>query len=177
MYLKEAEDLSLQYSGDAQPQLTRYSDADFANDVDTRRSTTGHVFIMSGGAVSWLSNKQTTVALSTNEAKYYVAVSSAAQEAIHLRRLLADLDGDTRKPVTIYEYNQSAIAMSQNISQNTEQKRRKYINVRQHFFQEAVQDGTISIQYCPTNQMVADILTKPLTRGQSKTHRTRLGLV
>jgi len=174
VYLKGTLNLSLQYSaGDIQSKLTGYSDADFAND-ETRHSTTGNVFIMSNGAISWLSKKQTTVALSTTEAEY-VALSSAAQEAVCLRSLLNDLHVDISKPTLIYEDNQSAIAVA--MSQNTVQKRRKHIDVRHHFIQEAIQNGTICVQYCPTDYMVADILTKPLTRGQFETLRTKLGLV
>ena len=69
--------------------LVGYSDADWANDLDDRHSITGNVFVMSGGAVSWLSQKQATVALSTAEAEY-VALGSAAQEAIWLQQLLLD---------------------------------------------------------------------------------------
>ena len=174
VYLKGTLNLSLQYSvGDIQSQLTGYSDADFAND-ETRHSTTGNVFIMSNGAISWLSKKQTTVALSTTEAEY-VALSSAAQEAVCLRSLLDDLHIDISKPTLIYEDNQSAIAVA--MSQNTVQKRRKHIDVRHHFIQEAIQNGTICVHYCPTDHMIADILTKPLARGQFETLRTRLGLV
>ena len=71
-----------------------YSDADWANDTDDRHSTTGNVFIMSGGAISWLSHKQSTVALSTAEAEY-IALGSATQEAIWLNQLLTDLRIDT----------------------------------------------------------------------------------
>jgi len=78
-YLKKTVDLSLQYSaGDSQ--LVGYSDVDFANDLDTRHSVTGNVFLMSNRAVSWLSSRQTIVALSTTEAEY-VALTSAAHSA------------------------------------------------------------------------------------------------
>ena len=79
-YLKGTIELKLQYRPDGE-NLLGYSDADWANDMDDRHSTTGNVFTMSGGAISWLSQKQTTVALSTAEAEY-VALGSATQEAI-----------------------------------------------------------------------------------------------
>ena len=81
-YLKGTIDLKLQYQSDGE-NLLGYSDADWANDVDDRHSTTSNVFTMSGGAISWLSQKQTTVALSTAEAEY-IALGSATQEAIWL---------------------------------------------------------------------------------------------
>ena len=92
-YLKGTIELKLQYRPDGE-NLLGYSDADWANDMDDRHSTTGNVFTMSGGAISWLSQKQTTVALSTAEAEY-VALGSATQEAIWLYQLLNDLKIDT----------------------------------------------------------------------------------
>ena len=90
-----------------------YSDADWENDLDDQHSITGNVFIMSGGAVSWLSQKQATIALSTAEAEY-IALGSATQEAIWLCQLLADLRIDTKTPTEISEDNQGAIAMAKN---------------------------------------------------------------
>ena len=73
--------------------LTGYSDADWAGDLDDRHSTSGNVFSLSNGVVSWLNKKQATVALSTAEAQNG-ALSTASQEEIWLRRLLADLFDD-----------------------------------------------------------------------------------
>ena len=84
-YLKGTVNLALQYQAKG-GELIGYSDSDWANNLDDRHSTTGNVFLMSGGAVSWISQKQATVALSTAEAEY-VALGSATQEAIWLRRL------------------------------------------------------------------------------------------
>ena len=93
-YLKETVHIKLQYRSTSE-KLLGYSDADWANDTDDRHSTTGNVFIMSGGAISWLSHKQSTVALSTAEAEY-IALGSATQEAIWLNQLLTDLKIDTK---------------------------------------------------------------------------------
>ena len=81
-YLKGTVDLSLRYQAGG-GELIGYSDSDWANDLDNRHSTTGNVFLLSGGAISWISQKQATVALSTAEAEY-VALGSATQEAIWL---------------------------------------------------------------------------------------------
>ena len=74
---------------------------------------TGNMFTISGGAISWLSQKQATVALSTAEAEY-IALGSATQEAIWLHQLLTDLRIDTKGSIEILEDNQSAIAMVKN---------------------------------------------------------------
>ena len=87
-------------------------DTDWGGDSDDRHSTTGNVFILTGGAVSWLSKKQAVVALSTSEAEY-MALSSAVQEALWLQKLFTDLQM-TAKLITIKEDNQGAIALTQN---------------------------------------------------------------
>ena len=82
--------MSLQFTCMENLEIIGFSDADWANDMDDRHSTTGNIFQMAGGPVSWFSQKQTTVALSTAEAEY-IALCSASQEALWLRQLLTDL--------------------------------------------------------------------------------------
>jgi hypothetical protein len=89
--------------------LEGYSDADYAGDVDKRRSTSGYVFKLHGGAISWRSKLQATVAASTSEAEY-IAASTAAKEALWLRQLMAEFTG-AEKPVTIHVDNQGALAL------------------------------------------------------------------
>ena len=89
-YLKGTLNLSIQYRKSGSTEVIGYTDADWANDMEDRHSTTGNVFIMAGGPISWLSQKQSIVALSTAEAEY-IALSSAAQEVVWLKQLLQDL--------------------------------------------------------------------------------------
>ena len=111
-YLKGTLDVTLQYKSIGEKPLG-YSDANWAGDLDDRHSTTGNAFVMSGGAVSWLSHKQATVALSTAEAEY-IALGSAVQEEMWLHQLLSDLRCDMKMPMEILEDNQEAIAMAKN---------------------------------------------------------------
>ena len=171
-YLKGTIELKLQYRPDGE-NLLRFSDADWANDMDDRHSTTGNVFTMSGGAISWLSQKQTTVALSTAEAEY-VALGSATQEAIWLYQLLNDLKIDTKGSIEIMEDNQSTIAMAKS---SVGHKRTKHIDIKHHFIKETVQTGKITLSYCPTANMLADIFTKRLPRTQFEKLRDGLGLI
>ena len=171
-YLKGTLDVTLQYKSTGE-KLLGYSDANWAGDLDDRHSTTGNVFVMSGGAVSWLSHKQATVALSTAEAEY-IALGSAVQEAMWLLQLLSDLRCDMKMPMEILEDNQGAIAMAKN---PVGHKRSKHIDIKHHFIREAVQTGTISLTYCPTSNMLADIFTKPLPKGQFEKLRENLGLI
>ena len=170
-YLKRTTDIKLQY-GSTNEKLLGYSDADWANDTDDRHSTTGHVFIMSGAAISWLSHKQSTIALSTAEAEY-IALGSATQEAIWLNQLLTDLRIDTKRSIEILEDNQSAIAIAKN---STGRRRTKHIDIKHHFIKESVQAGIISVSYCPTTDMLADTFTKQLPRTQFEKLRSKLGL-
>ena len=88
-----------------------YVDASHAADIETRRSTTGHIFFISGGHVSWQSRMQTSIALSSMEAEY-MAASAATQEALWQARLLQQLGMRVDLPITLYEDNKSAIMFS-----------------------------------------------------------------
>ena len=142
-YLKGTLYLGLSYKKCADEKLIGYSDADWAGDMDDRHSTSGNVFLLAKGAVGWLSKKKATVALSTTEAEY-VALSTATQEAIWLRRLLADVGKPLEEPIVINEDNQGAIAMAKNPVGHA---RTKHIDIRYHFVCEGVQDGAIILKY------------------------------
>ena len=97
-YLKGTAEFCLKFTKSGNGGLIGYADADWAGDLDDRHSTTGYVFLMAGGSVSWLSKKQPIVALSTAEAEY-VALSMTTQEAVWLRRFLSDLTtAEDQKP-------------------------------------------------------------------------------
>ena len=145
-YLKGTLDLVLQYKSTGR-NLLGYSDADWANDLDSRHSTSGNVFVMS----SWLSQKQATVALSTAEAEY-IALGSATQEAIWLRQLLSDLKVNVQERTEIFEDNQGSIAMAKN---PVGHKRSEHIDIRHHFIREAVQAGTVRLSYCPSTSQLS----------------------
>ena len=147
-----------QVSVDTGGGLIGYSDADWAGDVNDRKSTSGYLFMMNGAAVSWRSQKQTCVALSTAEAEY-IALAAAAQEATWMRKLMKDFHESQAEPVTIYEDNQSAICIAKNPQSH---HKTKHVDIKYHYVRDKVQDVTIKIQYCPTNDMIADILTKGL---------------
>ena len=113
--------------------LLGYCDADYAGDLDTRRSTTGYVFILNGGAVCWSSKRQPTVAASTTEAEY-MASAFAVKEALWIRTLMINLDLDPG-PVNIKADNQSAIKLLKN---PVSSMRSKHIDVIYHFARERV---------------------------------------
>ena len=114
--------------------LIGYSDANWAGDLDDRKSTSGYVFKMSGAAISWMSKKQTCVALSTAEAEY-MALSMAAQESIWLECLLSNMEKKSDEPVVIYEENQSTICMATNPKFHG---RAKHIDIKHHYVRDQV---------------------------------------
>ena len=143
--------------------LVAYSDADWAADLRDRRSTTGYCVGLTekGPVVSWKSKKQPTVALSTCEAEY-MALAATTQECLYLIQLLNGMDSECKYvPVKILEDNQGAIALSKN---PVNRQRCKHVDIRFHFVRSALNDGNITIEYCPTAEMVADVMTKPATK-------------
>ena len=148
-----------------------YSDADWGGDADNRHSTTGNLFLMAGGAISWLSKKQAVVALSTSEAEY-IALSLATQEAVWLKRLLTELRVPNQ-PVVLMEDNQGAIAIAKNPIAHS---RTKHIDIRYHYIREALQDGEINLLYCPTDEMTADLLTKLIPKGKFEKLWSAMGM-
>ena len=157
--------------GHARPGLEVYCDADYAGDVDTRRSTTAYVFILNGGAVSWSSRLQQTVAASTTEAEY-MAAAATIKEALWLRKLLASL-GMQERAVPIKADSQSAIKLLKNPMSSM---RSKHIDVIYHFARERVARNEVSITYVRTDDMVADMLTKPLPAPKFRAHRDAMGV-
>ena len=138
--------------------LHGYVDSDWGSDPDTMRSTTGYCMMLCGGAISWSSKKQPTVALSSTEAEF-MAASSCVQDVLHIRMLLDELGFDIDAPTPIYEDNNGCIYMSKNQGKH---KRAKHIDMRYHFIRDAVDAGVVILEYVKTSLQVADALTKSL---------------
>ena len=170
-YLNGTLDHGLMYrcTGD----IAGFSDADWAGDHDDRKSTSGFVFMMSGAVISWNSKKQTCVALSTAEAEY-IALAKAAQESIWLQRLLGDMGECLINPITIFEDNQSTIAMTKNPQFHG---RAKHIDIKFHFIREQVIAKTVELKYCRSSDMIADMMTKGLCKAQFVKLRSMSGIV
>ena len=104
-YLKQRKDLNLTYVRDSPEAIMGYSDSDWAGHIQDRRLTSGNVFLLGGGEITWSSRKQSSVALSTVEAEY-MALSVATQEAIWLQHLQEELCLTDTGPTLIFEGNQ-----------------------------------------------------------------------
>ena len=173
-YLRGSTNLSLTFTGtsDLAPELVAYTDSDWASNQDDRRSVTGYVFVLSGGAISWASRRQKTVALSTVEAEY-MDTAEAVKEAIWWRRFLGELGQPPHSPTKVYSDNAGSISLAHNPEHHA---RTKHIDVKYHFTREHLQLGTISLQRVPTNENTADVFTKALSRDAYLQHLIGLGL-
>ncbi|CAD6887987.1 unnamed protein product, partial [Tilletia caries] len=163
-YLKRTSGATLTFGGqkDGNVSLAGFVDSDWAADRDDRRSTSGFVFTVGGGAVSWGSRKQGAVALSTAEAEY-VAAGVAGREALMLSGVLKAA-GQDMGTVTVHCDNQAAIQLVKNPGSHHD--RSKHIDIAHHWIRDKTQEGAFAFQYIPTDINPADAFTKPL--GQIK---------
>ena len=140
--------------------------------VDDMKSTSGYVFSLGSGVMSWGSKKQQTVAQSSAEAEY-VSASLATSHAIWLRRIYEDLGEKQGEATPLFCDNKSAIAMAKNPVHHS---RAKHIALKHHFIRDAVEDDEIKINYCNTEDQVADIFTKALSKDKFEYFREMMGV-
>lgn len=161
-YLRGTKEYCLRYHNDGPlNDLSAYVDADHAACKDTRRSVTGYVFILANGAISWRSSQQRTVALSSTEAEY-MALSSAATEAIWISQLLTEL-GLKYGKIPIKCDNTSAISLAKSSGYRP---RTKHIDIRHHYVRQLIEENKIAVEYVSTDENIADELTKAVSKGK-----------
>ena len=170
-YLKHTKGWRLLYN-DADGELVGHSDADWGGDIVDRKSTTGFVFHYGGAAISWASRKQNCVTLSSMESEY-VALSETVQELLWIHALLEDFGECVKQPVKLYEDNQSCRKF---ISSERSNRRSKHIETKEHFIRQHCEGGLMQLEYRLTEDMVADILTKPLNAIKQLKFSKMLGL-
>ncbi|XP_075073913.1 secreted RxLR effector protein 161-like [Nicotiana tabacum] len=172
-YLKRTRDYMLVYHSDEFVPIG-YTDSDFQSDKDFRKSTSGNVFTLGGGAISWRSIKQTCVADSTMEAKY-VAASKAAKEAVLLGNFLRELNvvSSIQAPITLYCDNSGAVA---NSKESQSHKRIKHIERKYHLIHEIVQRGDVVVTKIVSENNLADPFTKSLPQKTFDRHVDGMGV-
>ena len=170
-YLASTCDLWLSY-GETKRTLMGYADAD-GSMAEDQRAITGYAFLIDGSAVSWLSKQQEIVSLSTTESEYVTAMHGM-KEALWLRSLLSKLFGPISEATTLFSDNQAAIALTKDHQYHA---RTKHIDVRYHFICWVIEWGSLHLMYCPTDDMVADVLTKVLPSAKVKHFAAGLGLL
>ena len=169
-YVAGTKNLGVWYVKNEEFFLTGYTDSDWAGSQDDRKSTSGNCFVLGSGPIAWGSKKQATVALSSTEAEY-VAATTAACQAIWLRRLLKDLNQQQVQATRVFCDNVSAVALTKNPVMHG---RTKHIEIKHHFIRELVAEGEIKLEVCKSEDQLADILTKALSPTKFEDMRNRL---
>lgn len=150
--------------------VTAYADADWGSDRVDRKSITGWIAMLNGDPVSWASKKQKVVSQSSCEAELY-AEAAAINETKWLHGLLGEIGlGMTSAPV-IYGDNQSTQALSKN---GIKSERTKHVAIKYAFIHDEVSNGRVRLQWVPSAEQLADILTKPLARTLHERLRKQL---
>ena len=149
--------------------LQGYTDVDRSMAED-RKAVLGYAFLIDGSAVSWASKKQEIVSLSTTKSKY-VATMHTTKEALWLCSFIGEVLVTLDKPITLFSNNQSAIALAKDHQYHACTK-----HICFHFIHWVVNDSKIRLVFCPTNDMVADTLTKALPSLKVKHFTAELGL-
>ncbi|KAK2395944.1 secreted RxLR effector protein [Trifolium repens] len=173
-YLRRTKETFLVYGGEEELSVVGYTDASFQTDKDDFRSQSGFVFCLNGGAVSWKSSKQETVADSTTEAEY-IAASSAAKEAVWIKKFISELEvvPSIVDPISLYCDNSGAIAQAK---EPRSHQRSKHILRRFHLIREIIDRGDVKICKVPTLDNIADPLTKPLAQLKHDGHTRSMGI-
>jgi hypothetical protein len=160
------------YDGASGDGLVGYSDSSLGDQVDDRHSTSGYVFLLANGAISWSSRKQKTVAQNTTEAEY-MAMTDAANQAAWYQSFLLELRYKVDDPIPLHGDNKGAIDLALNPVTG---RRSKHIAIRHHVIREYIEKRTITLIRTPTLEMVADGFTKSLARTLLQQHNVDMGL-
>nr|KYP74792.1 Copia protein [Cajanus cajan] len=173
-YLQGTKDFMLTYRRTDSLEVIGYSDSDFAGCIDTRKSTSGYVFMLACGAVSWSSRKQTLTATSTMEAEF-VSCFEATSHGVWLKSFISGLRvvDSIAKPLKLYCDNSAAVFMAKN---NKSGSRSKHIDIKYLAIRERVKEKKVVIEHVSTELMIADPLTKGMPPKNFKDHVTRMGL-
>lgn len=173
-YLKGTKGFRLAYnrSKTREIRMKFHCDSDFAGSKNDRKSRSGWVGFLNGGAIIWGSKKQSCTSLSTAEAEY-VAASQCAMDIIWLRIFLAEI-GENMSPSTqFFCDNDAAISWADNV---ISMRKAKHIEVRHHFIRDCVSRGFISVEQIRSDDNIADGFTKPLDKIKFSLFRDRLGV-
>jgi hypothetical protein len=151
-----------------------YTDSDFQSDVNDRKSTSGFVFTLNGGAVSWKSCKQSVTADSTTEAEY-IAAAEAAKEAVWIKKFITELDvvPTIESPIPLFCDNNGAIAQAK---EPRSHQKSKHIERRFHIIREIVNRGDVNILKVASVDNISDPFTKPLSQVKLDRHLEKMGV-
>jgi hypothetical protein len=171
-YLQGTKDFGLLYQKTKNFVLGGFSDADFARSIDDRASTSGYLMNMGSTTVSWNCKKQATVATSTAEAEY-ISAWEATCEIVWLRRILQDLGISQAEATSLFIDSQSAIKLAKNPVFHS---KTKHVDTKYHHIRSLIAKDVIKPIYCPSEDQISDIFTKPLGRIKFTKFRDELGI-
>ncbi|RVW67823.1 Retrovirus-related Pol polyprotein from transposon TNT 1-94 [Vitis vinifera] len=167
-YLQGTKDYKLMYRRTSNLEVVGYSDSDFAGYVDSRKSTSGYIFILAGGAISWRSVKQTMTTTSTMEAEF-ISCFEATSHGVWLKSFISGLRvmDSISRPLSIYCHNSATVFMAKN---NKSGSRSKHIYIKYLVIRERVKEKKVVIEHINTKLMIADPFTKGMPPLKFKDH-------
>ena len=171
-YLKGTSNRGVFFKKNGHLDLVAYTDADWAGDRDSRKSTSGYFTLVGGNLVTWRSKKQKVVALSSAEAEFR-GVAKGITEILWLRKLLHELGFPSTEACKLFCDNKAAISISENPVQHD---RTKHVEIDRHFIKEKLEKQIISIPHVKSEDQLADILTKGVSTEVFETTLSKLGI-
>ncbi|MBW0480138.1 hypothetical protein O181_019853 [Austropuccinia psidii MF-1] len=175
-YLKGTSEIGLVYRKNTSKLPVAYSDADWGNCRVTRRSTTGYLILFNNNLVIWKTRKQPTVSLSSAEAEYR-SLTDLASKLLWFKQFIEEINILTMtKAILVHEDNQGCINTA-NSDCNTNTRRMKHIDIQLHFIRDVIGNKIIELIYTPTANMLADFLTKSVSRPAIKRAMKELQLL
>ena len=172
-YLRRTRDYMLVYCSEDLIPIS-YTDSDFQSDLDFRKSTSGCVFTLGGGAISWRSIKQSCIVDPTMEAEY-VPACEAAKEVVWLKKFLSDL-GVLRMqqvPITLFCDNSGAVAQSKDPRNH---KKGKHIERKYHIIRDIIAHGDVVVVKIESANNLVDPFTKALPQRTFESHLEGMGV-
>ena len=173
-YLQGTKDYKLTYRRSDNLEVVGYSDSDFAKCKDDKKSTSGYIFMLAGGPISWKSHKQELTATSTMMAEY-IALYNATCHGMLLRNLITGLKvvNSISRPLKLYCDNSAAVSFS---NSNSSTGAALYLDTKYLFVRERVEENKLCIEHISTKNMLADPMTKGLPPKIFEEHVSKMGL-
>ena len=172
-YLKSSPRKGLWFKRNQHLDVEGYCDADWASNIDDRRSTSGYCVFVGGNIVSWRSKKQEVVARSTAEAEYR-AMALALSEMIWMKNLMAELKLLRNNTMVLNCDNISAMNIANNLVQHD---RTKHIEIDRFFIKEKLDSNTLKLKYVKSSEQLADCLTKGLDPSENVIMCNKMGMI
>ena len=172
-YLNGTHDFGLYYKRSEKFELRAYTDADWGDNIDDRKSTSGGALFLGRRLVTWTSKKKSCTSQSTTEEEY-VAAAINCTNIMSTKHLLKGMKEEITEPMILYCDNTSVINISRN---HVMHAKKKHITIKYHYVRELVEDKEVKMEYINTKEQIADIFTKPLPKDEFEYLRGKLGVI